>query len=241
MLQKPFIQTLVKMLVVLLSLLISSYSHAENKLEGHWIGFDNQSIAEFTDNEIIITLISEEDSNTKISANVEQFDESRFRLINKENRVAAVLVMDWAQKAFSIQNLQRNFLFLSFKPAPQITEADLIGTWYANEKEYGYETSSIITQKGSVYDFDFLEINHDTKSYSRDIEKDVKFTLKNGFTFIDDNSENEGEEEYSYYLMSFTKDSLNYSDAYGYQWSEYRKEGAVHPKIPDGYTEKKEE
>lgn len=222
-------------LIILLSALIIACSDSSRSLDGYWVDQKGKAIAEFTGEKIVITLLG--DSENQYVVDYEKIDESRFHLKGGGLGVSPVLVVDWQRKSFSIPSLFGKKKELSFVQAPDVSASDINGTWYTHEKEDNYESSIIVTQKDSSYDYDSLDIDHSSKTFTKRLDLNVQSNFTNGFIFNDPDPETG--EEYTYYLTSYSTNTMSFTDSSGYQWSQHRKLGATHIDIPEGYKEGK--
>lgn len=220
--------------VLLCTTAVYSFS-AEHSLEGFWF-CSQEAFLEFRDNKIIITASDKADQEFYLG--YEAIDESRFQI--KEWPVADVspiMTVDWQAKSFSISDASWKRKDITCSQAPNVAPSEIIGTWYTHEINDGIESSEIVIQRESSYDFDSLKIDHGQKTYTRYIEKDVKTNFKNGFIFTDVASEDG--EKYVYYINSYSNTMMKLADLEGYEWTQLRKNDAVHMAIPEGYSENK--
>lgn len=220
-----------KILITFICALIIACSDTNQSLNGYWVApSGNKAVAEVTDDKIVVTLLN--DNNNRYVASYTKTDDSTFNLKGFGLKDTSKLIVDWKNKSFSI--LAENET-LSFVQAPNVSLSDIEGTWYSHQKDGDYELSTIVTQKGSSYDYDSLELNHLTKTYTKQIDRDVKFNFTDGFKFSEVDVEiGHG---YTYYLTAYNTETMTFTDSSGYQWTERRKSGATHIPIPKGYTE----
>lgn len=220
-----------KFLIIFMCALIIACSDSKQILNGHWVApSGNKAVAEVTDDKITVTLLN--DNNNRYVASYTKTGDSTFDLKGFGLKDASKLLVDWKNKSFSISAENET---LSFVQAPNVSLSDIEGTWYSHEKDGNYEFSTIVTQKGSSYDYDSLELNHLAKTYTKQIDRDIKFDFSNGFKFRE--VDEEAGHNYTYYLIAYETDTITFIDSGGVQWTEHRKPNATHIPIPKGYTE----
>ncbi|MBN2768418.1 MAG: hypothetical protein JXQ68_04900 [Campylobacterales bacterium] len=115
---------------------------------------------------------------------------------------------------------------------------DIVGKWYDKEQDGDEENIYIITQRQDSYDYETITLNHKEKTFKKEIEKNIQFRIENGFIFVDLDSDGkpEADDNYVYYLASYTKDTMNFTDSDGYKWSEQKLQDSSDIAIPEGYV-----
>lgn len=218
--------------LLLICSLLFSCSDGNESLSGYWVNPEDDFIAEFTDSKVIFTRLN--GYNKQFVGSYEKIDDSRFHLKDIDPSISPILLVNWDAKTFSLSATSGKKADLLFVRAPNVTQNEILGTWYSHTKNGSYESSAIITQKDSSYDYDYIDIDHEKKTYSKSVELDIKYTFKNGFIFIETDPEY-GEDDI-YYLTSYSTNMMNFT-GYGVQWSQQRVTDPKHIVIPKDYSE----
>lgn len=215
----------------------SSSPQEKHSLKGYWVNKRGKAIAEITNNKAIITLLN--DDEDVYTLNYVKISDHIFELTGERVSHSPKMIVNWEKNYFYIKNLTKKGQKITFKPAPNLTDDEVNGTWYTYEKDGYFESSVIVHQRDTSYDYDSLEIDHDEEVYGTYIDLDMKSIFTNGFMYKDPATDDQ--EEYIYYITSHSKDkkTLTFTDSTGYQWKQVRMPNAKHIAIPEGY--KKEE
>ncbi len=211
-------------------------SEGDNAAKGFWISTKGDSIIEFMPSKAVLTLSSE--SHKKFTMDCESIDSSSYRLKSKDSETSLVFSIDKASATLKVDNSADSTSESAYLKAPSVAAADIVGKWYEKKQEGDEENIYIITQRQNSYDYETITLNHKEKTFKREIEKDIQFHIENGFIFIDLESDekSEADDNYVYYLTSFTKNTMNFIDSEGYKWSEQRLENPNDVAIPEGYA-----
>lgn len=222
-----------RILITMLCSLLCACTDTGSSLLGFWVDPQGRTTAEFTDEKMILTSLTDRDDS--YIADYEKIDDSRFFFEKSDGGNSPVIVVDWKSKSFSIPNKQENIKGLSFTQAPNVDIAEILGAWNSHNKDENSESSVIVTYRETSYDYDSLEINHKKKTYKKQTDLEVAYTFENGFMFTDPGQESG--EKYIYFIKSFSKNIMVFMDSTGYEWTQHRKDSSVHTEIPEGYTD----
>jgi len=206
-------------------------------LTGFWISAEKKVFVEFSDSYVVFKPF---DNDAKpFTASLEKIDSKKFRIFNPETEMSGILTADWKAKliTFEAELDQGKKKSIVFKKAPNVKIDDTLGTWFQHGNQGDNEYSIIVTQRVFSYDYDFLDIDHQSKTFSRIIDLDVQTILREGFIYTDKGIDS----DYSYYIVDHSGDSITLVNDIDEPWTQYRKANPKHIQIPEGYTEIKED
>jgi hypothetical protein len=209
----------------------------DNSVKGFWISTKGDSIIEFTPSKAVLTLSNE--SHKKFTMDYEPIDASNYRLKSEETKNTLIFSIDKASATLKIDSPENDDASKSkYLKAPSVTAKDIVGKWYEKDQDGDEENIYIITQKEGSYDYETITLNHTKKTFKKEIEKNIQFRIDNGFIFVDLDSDGKPKagDNYVYYLASYTKDTMNFTDSDGYKWSEQRLQNPSDVAIPEGYV-----
>ncbi len=209
----------------------------DNSAKGFWISTKGDSIIEFTPSKATLTLSNE--SHKKFTMDYEPIDASNYRLKSEETKNTLIFSIDKASATLKIDSSENDDTSKNrYLKAPFVSSKDIVGTWYEKDQDGDEENIYIITQREDSYDYETITLNHKEKNFTREIEKDIEFHIENGFIFVDldTNRESQGDNNYVYYLVSLTKNTMNFIDSEGFKWSEQRLEDPSDVAIPKEYV-----
>ncbi len=222
---------------LMLAFFVAGCSGGDNSAKGFWVSTKGDSIIEFTPSKATLTLSNE--SHKKFTMDYEPMDASNYRLKSEETKNTLIFSIDKASATLKIDSPENDDASKSkYLKAPFVTAKDIVGKWYEKDQDGDEENIYIITQKEGSYDYETITLNHKEKTFKREIEKDIEFHIENGFIFVDldTNGESQGDNNYVYYLTSFTKNIMEFIDSEGFKWSEQRLENPNDVAIPKEYV-----
>lgn len=211
-------------------------SGGDNSTKGFWISANRDAIIEFTPSKAI--LIPCDGSHKKITMDYKPIDASSYHLTSKDAKTSFVFSTDKASAVLKLDPPKGMSGEYDYLKAPFVSSKDIVGTWYEKEQDGDEENIYIITQREDSYDYETITLNHKEKTFIREIEKDIEFHIENGFTFVDLSPEGkpESDDNYTYYLVSFTENTMEFTDSEGFKWSEKRLEDPNDVAIPKEYV-----
>lgn len=221
---------------LMLTFFVTGCFEGDNSAKGFWVSAKRDSIIEFTPSKAVITLC--DGSNRKITMDYESIDSSHYRLKSEDTETSLVFFTDKASATLKADNSVDSTFENTYLRAPSIGVEDIVGKWYDKEQDGDEENIYIITQRQDSYDYETITLNHKEKTFKKEIEKNIQFRIENGFIFVDLDSDGkpEADDNYVYYLASYTKDTMNFTDSDGYKWSEQKLQDSSDIAIPEGYV-----
>lgn len=111
----------------------------------------------------------------------------------------------------------------------------IVGEWFEGSSEEGIDVTALISRNKRDYDYDYLEVDHNNKTYTirEEDEVNANYFLLNDFIAVDVFDD---DFYYIYFITSLTENEINYVDCTGNTFTEIRHTGQKHQEIPEGYT-----
>ena len=244
-LKKLEIIQLDKFKVALLFLMSLSVFSFASDVKGYWIDVEQGVIAEFADDKVIFTSLVHERNHYVYEYEVisnDRFELKRKISNSKYSKHTKIVFANWEADLLRVDGMGARIDGvkgeLEFKRAPKLTLSDVLGTWYSAHKKDGFESSTIIRQRETTYDYERVAVAHDKKEYNKDINLDLESRFDSGFIWVQ--KDKETRETFYSYITSFQDNKIEYLASFNTKWSEVKVDDPKHVVIPKGYIENKD-
>lgn len=244
-LEKLVILQLDKFKVGLLFLMSLSVCSFASDIKGHWVDVEQGVVAEFADDKVIFTSLVHERNHYVYEYEVisnDRFELKRKISNSKYSKHTKIVFANWETDLLRVDGMGARIDGvkgeLEFKRAPKLTLIDVVGTWYSIDKKDDFESSTIIRQRETSYDFENVVVNHNKKQYNKNISLDLESRFDSGFIWVQ--KDKETRETFYSYITSFQDNKIEYLASFNTQWSELKVDNPKHVVIPKGYTENKD-
>jgi len=156
-------------------------------------------------------------------------DNGKITFQESQNFPYSYALLDAKNSSLTLINTDKKVLL---QQAPNVQPNDLVGKWYSYSSTESIETSAIITYRMNSYDYDFVSLNHGDKTYSTstDEDKNLPYSISNGWLF------KEANDEIGFVITSFSKNAMTIVFLSGEKQIDKKYNGQKHLVIPKDYT-----